>query len=31
LGSSMKGEFDITTAQMKDLYKALANVTDFPN
>jgi mono/diheme cytochrome c family protein len=31
LGSPMTGEFDITTAQMKDLYKALANETDFPN
>lgn len=31
LGSPMSGEFDITTAQMKDLYKALANETDFPN
>ena len=31
LGSSMKGAFSITTAQMKDLYKALANETDFPN
>lgn len=31
LGSPMKGAFSITTAQMKDLYKALANETDFPN
>ncbi|MDD3723800.1 MAG: cytochrome c, partial [Lutibacter sp.] len=31
LGSSMKGAFSITTTQMKDLYKALANETDFPD
>jgi len=31
LGSPMQGEFDITVSQMKDLYKALANETDFPN
>lgn len=31
LGSTMGGEFDITVSQMKDLYKALANETDFPN
>ncbi len=31
LGSPMTGEFDITVSQMKDLYKALANETDFPN
>lgn len=31
LGSEMTGEFDITTEQMRDLYKALANTTYFPN
>jgi thiosulfate dehydrogenase len=31
LGSSMSGAFSITTTQMRDLYKALANETDFPN
>jgi len=31
LGSPMTGEFDITVSQMKDLYKALSNETDFPN
>lgn len=31
LGSPMTGEFDITTAEMKNLYKALADVTNFPN
>ncbi|MBW6492220.1 MAG: cytochrome c [Lentimicrobium sp.] len=31
LGSSMVGEFDITLAEMKDLYKALANETIFPD
>ncbi|HCE54924.1 MAG TPA: hypothetical protein DER05_07940 [Lutibacter sp.] len=31
LGSAMTGKFDITVSQMKDLYKALANETDFPN
>jgi len=31
LGSLMKGEFDITLGEMKDLYRALSNTTDFPN
>jgi thiosulfate dehydrogenase len=31
LGSPMSGAFSITTAEMKDLYKALANETDFPD
>jgi len=31
LGSSMVGEFDITLAQMKDLYKACADENSFPN
>lgn len=31
LGSAMSGEFDITTSQMKDLYKALANDVAFPD
>ncbi|MHB1147075.1 MAG: c-type cytochrome [Lutibacter sp.] len=31
LGSAMTGKFNITVSQMKDLYKALANETDFPN
>ncbi len=31
LGSSMAGEFDMTLSEMKDLYKALANETNFPN
>jgi mono/diheme cytochrome c family protein len=30
LGTSMAGEFDITDEEMKDLYKALSNSTDFP-
>lgn len=30
LGSSMVGEFDITLAEMKDLYKALSISADFP-
>ena len=31
LGSIMAGEFDINLSQMKDLYKALANETNFPD
>lgn len=31
LGSVMLGDFDITLAEMKDLYKALSNETNFPN
>ena len=31
LGSSMSGEFDMTLTEMKDLYKALADTTNFPN
>ncbi|PKP09923.1 MAG: hypothetical protein CVU09_09855 [Bacteroidetes bacterium HGW-Bacteroidetes-4] len=31
LGSSMKGEFNMTLSEIKDLYKALANETNFPN
>lgn len=31
LGTSMTGQFTITNAQMKDLYKALANATTFPD
>jgi len=31
LGSIMKGEFDITLEQMKNLYKALSNTTKFPD
>lgn len=31
LGSGMIGDFGITLAQMKDLYKALADETAFPN
>jgi len=31
LGSTMVGEFDITLNQMKDLYKALADETAFPD
>jgi len=31
LGSSMVGEFDITLAQMQDLYKACADTVAFPN
>lgn len=31
LGSSMTGEFNMSTKQMKDLYKALSNTTTFPN
>ncbi|MFA6402762.1 MAG: c-type cytochrome [Salinivirgaceae bacterium] len=31
LGSAMVGEFDITLAQMKDLYKACADTVNFPN
>jgi mono/diheme cytochrome c family protein len=31
LGSSMVGEFDITLDEMRDLYKALADITDFPD
>jgi mono/diheme cytochrome c family protein len=31
LGSPMKGEFDITVEQMKDLYKACSDTTAFPN
>jgi thiosulfate dehydrogenase len=31
LGFSMVGEFNMTLAQMKDLYKALANTTKFPD
>jgi len=31
LGSSMVGKFDITLSQVKDLYKALANTTNFPD
>ena len=31
LGSSMGGEFDMTSSEMKDLYKALANETNFPD
>lgn len=31
LGSSMVGEFDMTIKQMKDLFKALTNETDFPD
>lgn len=31
LGSNMTGEFDMTLAEMKDLYKALANTTNYPD
>jgi len=31
LGSTMTGQFNMTVSQMKDLYKALANTTDFPD
>lgn len=31
LGSVMVGEFDISLSQMKDLYKAIANTTNFPD
>lgn len=31
LGSSMIGKFDMTLSQMKDLYKAVANTTNFPD
>ena len=31
LGSPMVGEFDITLEEMRDLYKALANETNFPD
>lgn len=31
LGAAMVGEFDITLQQMKDLYKAAANTTNFPD
>lgn len=31
LGSAMEGKFDITLSQMKDLYKALADQTTFPD
>lgn len=31
LGTVMTGNFDITLSQMKDLYKALADTTAFPN
>ncbi|NCP84745.1 MAG: cytochrome c [Bacteroidetes bacterium] len=31
LGSPMVGEFNISLEQMKDLYKALSNETDFPD
>ncbi|MFO7674341.1 MAG: c-type cytochrome [Lutibacter sp.] len=31
LGSPMTGEFDITVSEMKDLYKALADLNNFPN
>jgi len=31
LGSAMAGEFDITVTNMKDLYKALANSTKYPD
>jgi len=31
LGSAMVGEFDITLQQMKDLYKAASNTTNFPD
>ena len=31
LGSSMSGEFDMTLTEMKDLYKAMANSTNFPD
>jgi len=31
LGTAMVGEFDITLQQMKDLYKAAANTTKFPD
>lgn len=31
LGSSMGGKFNITLPQMKDLYKAMANTTTFPD
>jgi len=31
LGSSMVGEFDITLNQVKDLYKAINNTTNFPD
>lgn len=31
LGSAMVGHFDITLTQMKDLYKALADTTAFPD
>lgn len=31
LGSSMVGNFNMTLTEMKDLYKALSNTTNFPN
>tara|TARA_R110002050_G_scaffold221441_1_gene357322 strand:- start:121365 stop:122228 length:864 start_codon:yes stop_codon:yes gene_type:complete len=31
LGSPMTGQFDMTVSEMKDLYKALANTTNFPD
>jgi len=31
LGSPMVGEFDITLQQLKDLYKAVSNTTNFPD
>ena len=31
LGSGMTGEFDMTLTEMKDLYKAMANSTNFPD
>lgn len=31
LGTSMSGQFSITNSQMKDLYKALTNTTNFPD
>lgn len=31
LGTSMSGEFDMTVEEMRDLYKAITNTTNFPN
>jgi len=31
LGSNMAGDFEMTLAEMKDLYKALANTTNYPD
>ena len=31
LGSPMTGQFDMTLSELKDLYRALANETNFPN